>query len=199
MSSIINNNVNIRILNIEIHNEINPTNIVLYQDDLNYYKFFINLLDNSQRFIIPDDTRLTLKLDGIVLPATSYRIMDKYLGAIELKMSAEYFKKDKVFIDTALAHILSIELYSESTFGLHSAVFTVTTGKDSGRQNMDSQLGIGSGTTTQMSTMPSPSWNIIQQDDRPNFDVPDVPDSPTEPDDSNDTGTHLIFDGGELF
>lgn len=199
MSDVINNNTNLRVLNIDVNSEINPTNIVLYKDNLDYYKFVINLISNNQHFCIPDDTRITLKMDGVAIPETNYNIRDKYLGILVLKISADFFKKNDEYIDTALAHILSIELYSETTFGLHSAVisvpFTVTTGADNGQQNTDSQLGIGIGTTKPTPVMPSPAWNIIQDGHKPDIPVqPDIPDN-----NNTDSGTHLIFDGGELF
>jgi hypothetical protein len=63
-----------------------------------------------------------------------------------------------------------------------------------GQQNTDSQLGIGMGTTKPTPVMPSPAWNIIQDGHKP-----DIPVQPDIPDNDTDSGTHLIFDGGELF
>ena len=186
------NNANLRILNIDVHSEINPTSVVLYQDNLDSYTFLLRLIDGDTFYIIPDSTKVTLKLNGVEIPSLNYQVTDKYRGTIKLKICSDYFKANDTFINTALAHMLTIEMYSESTFGLHQYIITVpitvTTGSDSGDSD-------DNGTTVEPPTMPNPAWNLTQGD-------ASKPDNPNIPDldlDSDLDGVHVIFDGGEFF
>jgi hypothetical protein len=193
---ILNNNVNIRVLNIDVHSEINPTNVILYTEDLNTYQLTLRLVDNNTYFIIPDTTKLTIKLNGIELPAEAYTIADKYRGTIKLNLRKDFFTPNGTKLNTAVAQMLTLELYSNSTFGLYqytiSVPITVVNGKDTGDQNFDAQLGVGdSGTTVPTPEQPSPPWNLTQSI-KP-------PETPEEPDNPDTEVEHLIFDGGSFF
>lgn len=189
---ILNNNVNIRILNVDIRSEINPTNIVLYQDSLNEYKFIIKLIDNGTYFIIPDTTKLTIKINGKAVPATDYCVADKYRGTVHLKLNKSYFMNNEKLINSSIAQMITLEMYSESTFGSHQYTITipitVVSGVDNGNQNGDN------GTVNPDPELPSPSWNLTQSVLPPaeDSDGDGVPDEEPEIE-------HLIFDGGSFF
>ena len=189
---ILNNNVNIRILNVDIRSEINPTNIVLYQDSLNEYKFIIKLIDNGTYFIIPDTTKLTIKINGKAVPATDYCVADKYRGTVHLKLNKSYFMNNEKLINSSIAQMITLEMYSESTFGSHQYTITipitVVSGVDNGDQNGDN------GTVNPDPELPSPSWNLTQSVLPPaeDSDGDGVPDEEPEIE-------HLIFDGGSFF
>ena len=185
----LDNSKNIRILNIDIHSEIVPTSIVLYKDSLNTYQFIFKLLEGDSYFIIPDSTKLTIKINGIEVPATEYIIADKYRGTIKLKLSEKLFLKDNSMPITSMANIITLEMYSETTFGLYEYAInipiTVTTGQDMG----DSE---DTGTTLPDPDMPSPNWNLTGSVGPGAGDGPDDTENDSEE-------IHLIFDGGSFF
>lgn len=181
-----NNNINIRTLNVDIRSEINPTSIVLYQESLDEYKLIFRLIDNGTYFIIPDTTKLTIKINGTEAPATDYCITDKYRGTVHLKLNKSYFMNNEKLINSSIAQMITLEMYSESTFGSHQYTITipitVVSGTDTGDQNGNA------GTTTPDPEVPSPSWNLTQ-------DIkPPIEENPDE-----DEIERLIFDGGSFF
>lgn len=183
---ILNNNINIRTLNVDIRSEINPTNIVLYQESLDEYKLIFRLIDNGTYFIIPDTTKLIIKINGIEVPATDYCIADKYRGTVHLKLNKSYFMNNEKLINSSIVQMITLEMYSESTFGSHQYIITipitVVSGTDTGDQNGNE------GTTTPDPEVPSPSWNLTQGIKPPTEENPD-----------EDEIEHLIFDGGSFF
>ena len=188
----LNSSINIRVLNIDVRSEINPTNVVLYQDSLNTYKFIIKLIDNGTYFVIPDTTKLVIKINGVEVPNLDYQIVDKYRGTIHLNLNKSYFVNNDKLINSSVSQIITLEMYSESTFGSHQYIVTipvtVVTGIDDGSQNGDS------GTINPEPELPSPAWNLTKNI------LPPTEDSNGDgiPDDDVEVETY-IFDGGSFF
>ena len=90
---------------------------------------------------------------------------------------------------TSMANIITLEMYSETTFGLYEYAInipiTVTTGQDMG----DSE---DTGTTLPDPDMPSPNWNLTGNVGPGAGDGPDDTENDSEE-------IHLIFDGGSFF
>lgn len=149
---------NIRQYVIDVHNEITPSNTVVYADSIDTTQLQIRLIDKSYYYTIPENAEIKVFIDDIEVNPLDVALVNRYKGLFTVSLSSE------LFTTLNKQYEISIKLYSaetDSSIGgaemvtLKTTLF-YTTSYDDLVQSLKTYRF--NNTATAFPTNPSPDW-----------------------------------------